>query len=66
VSISLHIVIDPGSEPISGCLEPEGAAPRPFTGWLELTARLADAVSSARAAPRQAAELTQSPDGSTR
>jgi hypothetical protein len=51
VSLSLRLKIEDLAEPIHGWIELDGTAPRPFSGWLELMARLADVVSDAAQAP---------------
>jgi hypothetical protein len=49
VEVSVHILVDPTRDPISGWIESDVAPRHAFTGWLELTARLGDVVAPARA-----------------
>jgi hypothetical protein len=47
VGISVQLLVETTSEPIRGWIEPADGPRRPFTGWLELTALLADAIAAA-------------------
>jgi len=63
VSLSLHMVIETSSEPITGWIEAPAAERRLFTGWLEMTAVVADAVNRSRRVPTQPMSAKGSPTG---
>jgi hypothetical protein len=65
VSLSIQIHVDTSSKPLAGSIQPETAAARSFTGWMELIAHLADLLAVATEAPGDATDEDHHGLGST-
>jgi hypothetical protein len=48
----LHLIIEVGSDPISGCVDRDGSEPSRFSGWIELVSL----IESARDSPHNGHE----------